>query len=144
MEMEDLKKKLGERYFFEQMVPEEVVKGLVGQQPDSWRDSVVSSLTAGCVKIESVLYQAEEDEKIHLGWDLYVKDSPESPEWICYSGLTEWEDASEEGLFQAMDQLVQADGLSYFQCSFERLEGKTTEPNKEFAWPDEGISGGMR
>ena len=87
---------------------------------------VVSSLTVGCVRLEAVLYQQSGRKK--LGYDLFVKDTPTGQEWICYDNLTDEVRIGafnfEQEMFNVLNSYVVKHGLSYTECSFEKLEGK--------------------
>ena len=57
-----------------------------------------------------------------------VKDTPDSPDWICYENLPDvvryqaWN--LEREMFLVLDKAVERYGLSYTQCLFPTLEGK--------------------
>lgn len=116
-----VKKLFGNRYSFEKFLPEKEVERLCRQHSDSFSDCVASSLTAGCVKIEAVLYQA--DGHPQLGYDVYVKDSPDSPEWIFYESPPDDVTLDEAGMLAVLDRVITENGLSYTECCFKRLDG---------------------
>ena len=92
---------------------------------------VQTSLNLGVVKLEAVVYW--NNGSYDLGYDLMVKDEPDSPEWICYENLQEEVRYQvrnlEREMFQVLDRAVQRFGLSYTQCSFPKLSG--AEPRKK-------------
>ena len=60
-----------------------------------------------------------------------VKDSQESPDWICYENLSDevryhvWN--LEREMFQVLDCGVKKYGLSYTECRFPKLDGSFPE-----------------
>lgn len=126
-----LKKLLGDRYFFEQRLSAAVVKNLLEMLNGSNHFLIAASLTAGVVKLEAVVYW--NNGKYSLGYDLMVKDAPDSPEWICYENLPEevrynvWN--LERELFLVLDRYVEMYGLSYTECNFQKLEDKNEKSN---------------
>lgn len=119
-----LKKQLGDGYFFEQRLSAAVVKNLLNQLTGSNTFLVTASLTAGVVRLEAVVYWNA--GRYSLGYDLMVKDTPDSPNWVCYESLPDevrynaWN--LEREMFQILDRAVEQYGLSYTQCRFPTLE----------------------
>lgn len=118
-----LKKRLGEGYFFEQRLSPAVVKNLLETLGGSNHFLVASSLTAGVVKLDAVVYW--NNGKYQLGYDLMVKDSTESTEWLCFESLPDevqynvWN--LEREMFQVLDRAVEEYGLSYTECNFPKV-----------------------
>ena len=121
-----LKKQLGDGYSYEKIKSSSDVKRILATAEPLGFDMVVSSLTVGCVRLEAVLYQQSERKK--LGYDLFVKDTPTGQEWICYDNLTDEVKIGafnfEQEMFNVLNAYVVKHGLSYTECSFEKLEGK--------------------
>ena len=121
-----LKKQLGEGYSYEKIRSASDVRRILATAEPLGFDMVVSSLTVGCVRLEAVLYQQSGRKK--LGYDLFVKDTPTGQEWICYDNLTDEVRIGafnfEQEMFNVLNAYVVKHGLSYTECSFERLEGK--------------------
>ncbi len=121
-----LKKHLGDGYCYEKIRSASDVRRILSTAEPLGFDMVVSSLTVGCVRIEAVLYQQSGRKK--LGYDLFVKDTPTGQEWICYDNLTDEVKIGtfnfEQEMFNVLNAYVVKHGLSYTECSFERLEGK--------------------
>ena len=61
------------------------------------------------------------------GYDVFVKDDSGSSEWICYDSLEEDASLDERQMFSALDRVVKESGLSYTECCFEQLDGKTVK-----------------
>ncbi len=123
--MRELKRELGDRYVFEQLLTEREVKRIIKLNPAQFEMQTVQSLTVGCVKIELCLYS--QSGKPVLGYDIFVKDNPESPEWICYESIDAPNESlsfREDELLAVLDRTVRSNGLSYTECFFERVEGK--------------------
>ena len=121
-----LKKQLGDGYSYEKIKSSSDVKRILSTAEPLGFDMVVSSLTVGCVRLEAVLYQQSGRKK--LGYDLFVKDTPTGQEWICYDNLTDEVRIGafnfEQEMFNVLNAYVVKHGLSYNECSFEKLEGK--------------------
>ena len=133
-QVRELKKELGSRYVFERLLSERDVRRLMKLNPKLFEMKTVLSLAAGCVKIELVLYPKR--GKLTLGYDLFVKDSPESQEWICYESLDCLDNTisfRERDILSVLDSLVQEKGLSYTKCCFEKLNGKILNKKTETA-----------
>ena len=121
-----LKKQLGDGYSYEKMKSASDVRRILATAEPLGFDMIVSSLTVGCVRLEAVLYQQSGRKK--LGYDLFVKDTPTGQEWICYDNLTDEVRIGafnfEQEMFNVLNAYVVKHGLSYTECSFEKLEGK--------------------
>lgn len=119
-----LKKQLGDGYFFEQRLTSAVVKNLLAQQAGGNTFLVAASLTAGVVRLEAVVYWNA--GRYSLGYDLMVKDAPDSPDWICYESVQDevrynaWN--LEREMFLVLDRAVEQYGLSYTQCRFPKVD----------------------
>ena len=83
----ELKKQLGEKYSFTRPVSDRDVFLLQRKPPQNFAETVVASLSVGCVKIEATLFKNK--EKLSLCYDVFVKDTPDSDEWICYETPTD-------------------------------------------------------
>ena len=118
-----LKKQLGDGYSYEKIKSSSDVKRILSTAEPLGFDMVVSSLTVGCVRLEAVLYQQSGRKK--LGYDLFVKDTPTGQEWICYDNLTDEVRIGafnfEQEMFNVLNAYVVKHGLSYTECSFEKL-----------------------
>ncbi len=113
-------------YSYEKCVGDDEVRRLLFTFRQDFSEQTAAVLIAGCVKLDAVLYQ--KDGRIHLGCDLYVKDSPGSSEWIFYEALCDTEDVSELSMLKILDHAVKEHGLSYTECCFERLDGVKIVP----------------
>ena len=65
---------------------------------------------------------------MQLGFDILVKDKPESTEWICYDTVTDEVKLCsynlEQTMFDILNRVVKKYGLSYTDCNFEVINGK--------------------
>ena len=124
-----LKKELGTGYQFEQRFSAKNLARLLERLEGSNHFRVVAILTAGAVRLEAVVYL--DNGKYRLGYDLIVKDTPFSPEWIGYENLPDpvrydaWN--LEREMFQVLDRAVQKYGLSYTECRFPKLDGSSVK-----------------
>lgn len=116
-----LKRDLGSEYAYQRFMSDREVSRLRRQAPVQFEDTIAAILTVGCMKINAVLFQ--EDGTLRLGYDVYVKDSPGSSEWICFDCPSDRASLKESDMLSVLDRIVSENGLSYTECCFERLEG---------------------
>ena len=101
-----------------------MVKNLLDMLGGSNLFLIAASLTVGVVKLDAVVYW--NNGKYSLGYDLMVKDSPDSTEWICFENLQEevrynvWN--LEREMFLVLDRAVSQYGLSYTECNFRMMD----------------------
>jgi hypothetical protein len=86
----------------------------------------LASLAVGCVKIDAVIFSTV--DCMSIGYDILVKDNPNSNEWICYDTLNEDVKYNtrnmEQEMFNILNREVKKYGLSYTECNFGVLNGK--------------------
>ena len=119
--VKEVKKALGAEYMYQRFLSDREVTRLRRQIPLQCEDTIAASLTVGCMKINAVLFQ--EDGTLRLGYDVYVKDSPGSSEWICFDCPSDRASLKEQDMLAVLDRIVTENGLSYTECCFEQLEG---------------------
>ena len=119
--VKELRRAMGDSYSFQKFITDREVSRLRRQAPQHMEDTIAASLTVGCMKINAVLFQ--EDGSLRLGYDVYVKDSPDSSEWICFDCPSDRASLKEQEMLAVLDRIVCENGLSYTECYFERLEG---------------------
>ena len=124
--IKELKKQLGGKYFFCRPLSDRDVFLLQRNPPKNFVETVVASLTVGCVKIEATLFKSK--EKLKLCYDVFVKDAPDSDEWICYENPPDTVKLRETEMLLVLDRIVSENGLSYTECCFEKLDGKVISP----------------
>ena len=124
--IKELKKQLGGKYFFCRPLSDRDVFLLQRNPPKNFAETVVASLTVGCVKIEATLFKSK--EKLKLCYDVFVKDTPDSDEWICYENPPDTVKLKESEMLLVLDRIVKENGLSYTECCFEKLDGKVISP----------------
>jgi len=125
----DLKNQLGDKYSFTRPVSDRDIFLLQRNIPQNFSEAVVASLTVGCVKIEATLFKTK--EKLSLCYDVFVKDIPDSDEWICYETPTDTVKLREAEMLSVLDRIVSENGLSYTECCFEKLKGKVISPKEK-------------
>ena len=125
-----LKKQLGTGYQFEQRFSAKNLARMLRRLEGSNHFRVAAILSAGAVRLEAVVYW--NNGRYALGYDLMVKDSPDSPDWICYESLAEEVRYSvrnlEREMFQVLNRAVEQYGLSYTECRFPKVDGSKKEP----------------
>ena len=122
----DLKNQLGDKYSFTRPVSDRDIFLLQRNIPQNFSEIVVASLTVCCVKIEATLFKTK--EKLSLCYDVFVKDTPDSDEWICYENPSDTVKLKEAEMLSVLDRIVSENGLSYTECCFEKLDGKVISP----------------
>lgn len=127
--MKELRKQLGEKYSFTRPVCDRDIFLLQRSPPQNFSETVVASLVVGCVKLEATLFKNK--EKLSLCYDVFVKDTPDSDEWICYDNPSDSVKLKEAEMLSILDRIVVANGLSYTECCFEKLEGKVIAISKK-------------
>ena len=125
----ELQKQLGGRYFYERFLNELKIKKLRRDIPSDFSETVAAMLTVGCLRLNAVLYRS--GDKLLLGYDVFVKDAPDSSEWIYYDGLSDSVSLKETDMLYILDRIATEHGLSYTESCFDRLDGKM--PKKEKA-----------
>ena len=124
--IKELKNQLGDKYFFCRPMSDRDIFLLQRKPPQNFAETVVASLTVGCVKIEATLFKNK--EKLSLCYDVFVKDTPDSDEWIYYETPTDTVKLKETEMLFVLDRIVSENGLSYTECCFEKLNGKVISP----------------
>ena len=125
-----VKKAVKEGYHFDQWVTPAKVHSMLSWDEPCDSAIVAASLSAGFVRLDAVVYWA--NGTFHLGYDLMVKDSPISREWICYESLPDevrynaWN--LEREMFQVLDRVVEQFGLSYTECRFPVINPNYPKP----------------
>lgn len=123
----ELQKHLGNRYSYERFLSEREIKKLRREIPSDFSETVAATLTVGCLRLTAVLYRS--GDKLLLGYDVFVKDDVDSPEWIYYDGLSDSVSLRETDMLRVLDRVAAEHGLSYTESCFDRLDGKM--PKKE-------------
>ena len=125
----ELRKRLGERYSFKRWVSGQELFRLQKRPPENFTDTVLAELIVGCVKMEAVAYL--DGTKVEVGYDIFVKDSPDAREWICYDISNRPVRLKESEMLSELDRIVESNGLSYTECCFEKLDGMVPTDEKK-------------
>ena len=130
-ERKKLKKQLGDKYIFKKYHSSAEVRKLLSENPKDKHEKFFASLTVGCVKINAIIFPTP--DCMMMGYDILVKDTPNSKEWICYDTLNDDVKYNSQNLEQEMCNILSREvkeyGLSYTDCNFEVVNGKVM--NKE-------------
>lgn len=122
-----LKKQLGSGYQFEQRFSAKNLARMLRRLEGSNHFRVAAILSAGAVRLEAVVYW--DNGKYSLGYDLLVKDTSFSPDWICYENLHDpvrYDVRNlEREMFQVLDRAVKKYDLSFTECRFPKLDGSS-------------------
>ena len=124
----ELQRQLGGRYSYERLLSDREIQKLRRDIPADFSETTAAVLIAGCLRLAAVLYRASAE--MLLGYDLFVKDDPGSPEWIYYDGLSDPVSLKEADMIRILDRLIAEHGLSYTESCFDRLDGKAVEKEK--------------
>lgn len=113
---------------YERLLSDREIQKLRRDIPADFSETIAAALTAGCLRLAAVLYRVSAE--LLLGYDLFVKDDPGSPEWIYYDGLSDPVSLKEADMIRILDRLIAEHGLSYTESCFDRLDGKAVEKEK--------------
>ena len=123
-ERKRLKKLLGDKYIFKIFLSLNEVRNILLSKDT--HEKLFASLIVGCVKINAIVFPNAEN--MQIGFDILVKDKPDSTEWICYDTVTDEVKLSsynlEQTMFDNLNRVVKKYGLSYTECNFEVVNGK--------------------
>lgn len=120
--IQKLKAELGDGYSFERLYDDGEIRRIQKTNPSDFPETTAATLTAGCLRIDAVLYRA--GGRLLLGYDVFVKDDPDSEEWICYDNPTDPVSLKEQDMLDVLDRIASENGLSYTESNFETLDGK--------------------
>lgn len=120
--IQKLKAELGDGYSFERLYDDGEIRQIQKTNPSDFSETTAATLTAGCLRIDAVLYRA--GGRLLLGYDVFVKDDPDSEEWICYDNPTDLVSLKEQDMLDVLDRIASENGLSYTESNFETLDGK--------------------
>lgn len=124
----ELQRQLGGRYSYERLLSDREIQKLRRDIPADFSETTAAVLIAGYLRLAAVLYRASAE--LLLGYDLFVKDDPGSPEWIYYDGISDPVSLKEADMIRILDRLIAEHGLSYTESCFDRLDGKAVEKEK--------------
>ena len=125
---QELRRQLGEKYLYERSLSRDALRQLQSRPPADFTETVAASLIICCIRLDAVLYRSY--SSLLLGYDIFVKDDPEADEWIFYDSLPDTVNLKEAAMLHVLDTFVAAQGLSYTESCFARLEGKEQETPK--------------
>jgi hypothetical protein len=118
--MRKLKQLLGDRYRFTRCSEREIRNLRVGEE------LTAAVLLADCVKMEATAFCTKDG--VHFLYDVYVKDRPDSKEWICFDSPEDDVVLKERAMVAVLHRVVTENDLSYTECRFATVAGK---PPKE-------------
>ena len=124
----ELQRQLGSRYSYERLLSDREIYRMKNHIPADFSETAATVLTAGCLRLNAVLYRS--CKELLLGYDVFVKDDPDSPEWIFYDSLSDPVSLKEADMIRVLDRMVSEHGLSYTESCFTRLNGKIIEDKK--------------
>mgnify|MGYP006995785167 CR=1 FL=1 len=125
----ELQRQLGSRYSYERLLNDREILRMKRQIPADFSETTAAVLTAGCLRLNAVLYLS--CKELLLGYDVFVKDDPDSPEWIYYDGLSDPVSLKESDMIRILDRLITERGLSYTESCFKWLDGKVVKKEKD-------------
>lgn len=124
----ELQRQLGSRYSYERLLSDREIQRIGKRIPADFSETAAAVLTAGCLRLNAVLYRS--CKELLLGYDVFVKDDPGSPEWIYYDGLSDPVSLKESDMIRILNCLITERGLSYTESCLKRLDGKTVKKDK--------------
>lgn len=124
----ELQRQLGSRYSYERLLSDREIQKLQRDIPTGFSETAAAVLAAGCLRLNAVLYRS--CKELLLGYDVFVKDDPDSPEWIFYDSLSDPVSLKEADMIRVLDRMASEHGLSYTESCFDRLDGKAVRKEK--------------
>lgn len=124
----ELQRSLGNRYSYERLLSDREIRRMKNHIPADFSETIAAVLTAGCLRLNAVLYRS--CKELLLGYDVFVKDDPVSPEWIFYDSLSDPVSLKESDMLRVLDRMVSEHSLSYTESCFDRLDGKMVKKEK--------------
>ncbi len=124
----ELQRQLGSRYSYERRLSDREIQKLRRCVSSDFSETTAASLLTGCLRLDAVLYRASRE--LLLGYDVYVKDDPDSPEWIFYDSLSDPVSLKESDMVSMLDRIAADRGLSYTESCFAKLDGKMIKAEK--------------
>lgn len=124
----ELQRQLGSRYSYECLLSDREIQRMKNHIPADFSETIAAALTAGCLRLNAVLYRS--CKELLLGYDVFVKDDPASPEWIFYDSLSDPVILKEADMLRILDRMVSEHGLSYTESCFDCLDGKVVRKEK--------------
>lgn len=124
----ELQRQLGSRYSYERLLSDREIQRMKNHIPADFSETAAAVLAAGCLRLNAVLYRS--CKELLLGYDVFVKDDPVSPEWIFYDSLSDPVSFKEADMIRILDRMVSEHGLSYTESCFDRLDGKAVRKEK--------------
>ena len=127
--IKNLKQTLGSHYSYSRHLSDRDIYSLIRISSSHFPERTVASLIVGTVKIEATLFK--ENDKPALCYDVFVKDTPDSNEWIYYDTPSDYVKLDENTMVSVLDRIVGENHLSYTKCCFESLDGKIISTKKK-------------
>lgn len=124
----ELHRSLGNRYSYERLLSDREIQRMRNHIPADFSETAAAVLAAGCLRLNAVLYRS--CKELLLGYDVFVKDDPDSPEWIFYDSLSDPVSLKEADMIRVLDRMASEHGLSYTESCFDRLDGKAVRKEK--------------
>lgn len=120
--VKELKKQLGAAYRFQRFVSRREWQSCAKTLSSLRVERTLAILTAGCLQIRAIQFLSPDGPR--LGYDVFVKATPDAAEWICYDTPPDAVSLNESDMLAVLDRVVLQNDLSYTDCHFERLMGK--------------------
>ena len=119
------------KYLFETHMSQREIARLQQEPPPVFSDTLAAALTIGFLRLEAILYQSADG--LALGYDVLVKDNPDSTSWLCYDNLPgpDKTELTEREMLRILDRFAEENGLSYTECNFETINGKVIKKPRE-------------
>ena len=120
MDKRQMAARLGEAYQYHQRVGLAAIDTLK-QQPGGepfW--CTVATLIAGCVRLDAVF--SKDGDLWRMGYDVLVRETLASSEWICYDSLSDADSVEEDQMLAVLERVMKESHLSYDASAFSPLD----------------------
>lgn len=120
MDKKQMASHLGEAYQYHRRMELAVIDTLKQQPGGEAFWCTVATLIAGCVRLDAVF--SKNGDLWRIGYDVLVRESLSSSEWICYDSLSDADSVEEDQMLAVLEQVMQKDHLSYDASAFSPLD----------------------
>lgn len=118
-----LKKCFGNSYHFEKCFSDNEIRGIYKNELHYDYDLKIASLRINLIRLDAVLYWNEDG--LNTSFDVYVKDSIDSLEWICFDNVIVTNNFKlkklEKEMVDFLNKEIEYYHLSYSECYYETV-----------------------
>lgn len=118
-----LKRRFGKSYHFEKYYSDNEIQDIFKNELHYDYDLKIASLRINHIRLDAVLYWNEDG--LNTSFEVYVKDSVDSLEWICFDNVTVTNNFKlkklEKEMVDFLNKEIEYYHLSYSECYYETV-----------------------